>query len=85
MRPLCFVKRPKREAHIEMCCEYAQRGKGRRKLYQLHGRSLLRIGCHMTIDSLYLVDDRSFLQSLDYYTLRGQIRGERLGRLCHVT
>jgi hypothetical protein len=35
------------------CCEYAQRGKGRRKLYQLHGRSLLRIGCHMTIDSWY--------------------------------
>jgi hypothetical protein len=30
----------------------AQEGKGRRKLYQLHGRSLLRIGCHMTIDSL---------------------------------
>jgi hypothetical protein len=40
------------------CCEYAQRGKGRRKLYQLHRHSLLRIRCHMMIDSLYLVDDR---------------------------
>jgi hypothetical protein len=34
----------------------AQRGKGRRKLHQLHERSLLRIGCHMTIDPLS-VDD----------------------------
>ena len=30
----------------------AHRGRSRRKLYQLHERSLLRIGCHMTIDCL---------------------------------
>jgi hypothetical protein len=30
----------------------AQRGEGRRKLYQLHELSLLRIGRHMSIDYL---------------------------------
>jgi hypothetical protein len=32
--------------------QVCSRGKGRRKLYQLHERSLLRIGRHMTIDYL---------------------------------
>ncbi|KAL4951453.1 hypothetical protein BDW69DRAFT_38599 [Aspergillus filifer] len=60
-------------------CMYAQRKEGRRKLYQLHECSLLRIGCHMTIDSLSLSLSLSFYRyplfllfcSPAIYTYRG--------------
>ena len=50
----------------------AQRGKDRRKLHQLHGRSLLRIGCHMTINYRYLNDDSHLLSNVQLLERSGQ-------------
>jgi hypothetical protein len=61
----CMILPPRMDQIYSGVVNTLKGERGRRKLYQLHGRSLLRIGCHMTIDSLYLVDDRYLLlQSL---------------------